>query len=221
MRFPMQHLPRPSRQRGAVLFVALVFLLLLTLLGVTASSTSILQERMTGGLRNSHLAGIGTESGLRGGEVDLWAAAARSNTASGGIAMPPCAGGSAQPCRYMRTNGIVDTRVQKFRTSTAWLDTGTDGAKEYDQDVSTQGGNYVTGNLASQPRYMIEDLGLDTGGGSGNMGGAILAAAQGSGAPSVHLYRVTARSQGASTSLMRAAESVFGANSITNFNPGN
>ena len=221
MRFPMQHLPRPGRQRGAVLFVALVFLLLLTLLGVTASSTSILQERMTGGRRNAHLAGIGTESGLRGGEVDLWAAAARSNSADGGVAMPPCAGSGAQPCRYMRTNGIADQRVQKFRTSLAWLDTGTDGAKAYDQDVSTQGGNYTTGNLASQPRYIIEDLGLDTGGGSGNMGGAILAAAQGSGAPSVHLYRVTARSQGASNALLRAAESVFGANSVTNFNPGN
>lgn len=221
MRFPMQHLPRPGRQRGAVLFVALVFLLLLTLLGVTASSTSILQERMTGGMRNAHLAGIGTESGLRGGEVDLWAAAARSNSADGGVAMPPCAGTGVQPCRYMRTNGIVDMRVQKFRTSLGWLDAASDGAKAYAQDVSTQGGNYKTGNLASQPRYIIEDLGLDTGGGSGNMGGAILAAAQGSGAPSVHLYRVTARSQGASTALLRAAESVFGANSITNFNPGN
>lgn len=221
MRFPMQHLSRPARQRGAVLFVALVFLLLLTLIGVTASSTSILQERMTGGMRNAHLAGVGTESGLRGGEVDLWAAAARSNTASGGIAMPPCAGAGAQPCRYMRTNGIVDNRVQTFRTSTAWLDTGSDGAKAYDQDLSNLGDPYKTGNLASQPRYIIEDLGLDTGGGNGNMGGAILAAAQGSGAPSVHLYRITSRSQGASPSLMRAAESVFGANSVTNFNPGN
>jgi type IV pilus assembly protein PilX len=221
MRFPMHPVYGPSRERGAVLFVALVFLLLLTLLGVTASSTSILQERMTGGMRNAHLAGIGTESGLRGGEVDLWAAAARSNTASGGIAIPPCASSGVQPCRYMRTNGIADQRVQKFRTATAWLDTGSDGAKEYDQDLSSQGGDYTTSNLASQPRYIIEDLGLDTGGGSGNMGGAILAAAQGSGAPSVHLYRVTARSQGSSTSLLRAAESVFGANSVTNFNPGN
>jgi type IV pilus assembly protein PilX len=220
MRFPMQHPPR-SRQRGAVLFVALVFLLLLTLLGVTASSTSILQERMTGGMRNAHLAGIGTESGLRGGEVDLWAAAARSNTASGGIAIPPCANSGVQPCRYMRTNGIVDHKVETFRTATAWLDTGTDGAKAYDQDISNQGGDYTTGNLASQPRYIIEDLGLDTGDCCGNMGGAILGAPQGSGAPSVHLYRVTARSQGASTALMRAAESVFGANSVTNFNPGN
>jgi type IV pilus assembly protein PilX len=221
MRFPLQHSSHRNRQRGAVLFVALVFLLLLTLLGVTASSTSILQERMTGGMRNAHLAGIGVESGLRGGEVDLWAAAARSNTASGGIAIPPCASSGAQPCRYMRTNGVVDQRVEKFRTATAWLDAGTDGAKAYVQDISTQGGDYATGNLASQPRYIIEDLGLDTGDCCGNMGGAILGAPQGSGAPSVHLYRVTARSQGASTALMRAAESVFGANSVTNFNPGN
>ena len=223
MRLPIQHLPRHDRQRGAVLFVALVFLLLLTLLGVTASSTSILQERMTGGMRNAHLAGIGTESGLRGGEVDLWAAAARSNTANGGVAMPPCAQTGVQPCRYMRTNGIADQRVEKFRTSTAWLDPGSDGAKAYDQDLSNQDDPYTTGNLKSQPRYIIEDLGLDTGsGGNGNMGGAILSApgAMG-GAPSVHLYRITARSQGATASLMRAAESVFGANSVTNFNPGN
>ena len=45
--------PCPHRQQGAVLFVALVFLVLITLLGLTAASTSILQERMTGGMRNS------------------------------------------------------------------------------------------------------------------------------------------------------------------------
>ena len=34
-----------GRQRGAVLFVALVFLILLTLIGLTATSTSILRRR--------------------------------------------------------------------------------------------------------------------------------------------------------------------------------
>jgi len=221
MRFPMQHLPRRSRQDGAVLFVALVFLLLLTLLGVTASSTSILQERMTGGMRNAHLAGIGTESGLRGGEVDLWASAARSNTANGGIDLPPCAGTGVQPCLYKRTNGITDARVNRFRTSQAWLDTGSDGAKAYGQDMTAQGGDLKTANLASQPRYIIEDLGLDTGGGPGNNSMSLLNANAGTGAPAVHLFRVTARSQGANSALLRAAESVFGANSVTNYNPGN
>ena len=37
-------------QHGAVLFVALVFLILITLLALTATGTSILQEKMTGGM---------------------------------------------------------------------------------------------------------------------------------------------------------------------------
>jgi len=56
----------PARQRGAVLFVALIFLILLTLLGLAASGNSILQERMTGGVRNRQLALMGAESGARG-----------------------------------------------------------------------------------------------------------------------------------------------------------
>ncbi len=209
------------RQRGAVLFVALVFLLLLTLLGLTASSTSILQERMTGGMRNAHLAAMGTESALRGGEVDLWAAAARSSFATGGLAMPPCAGTGVQPCRYTRTNGIADQRVLAFRSSKAWLTAGSDGAKSYSHTVTSLPTGYESAELASQPRYIIEDLGLDTGGGIGNMSGSNLGAPSGTGAPSVHLYRITARSQGATPALMRMAETTFGAYSVTNFNPGN
>jgi hypothetical protein len=41
----------PYRQSGAVLFVALIMLLLLTLLGVTAMQTTTMQERMSGNLR--------------------------------------------------------------------------------------------------------------------------------------------------------------------------
>lgn len=46
-------LPRslPSRQHGAVLFIALIMLLLLTLLGVTAMQVTLLQERMSGNFR--------------------------------------------------------------------------------------------------------------------------------------------------------------------------
>jgi type IV pilus assembly protein PilX len=40
-----------SRNRGAVLFVALIMLLLLTLLGVTGMQVTMLQERMSGNFR--------------------------------------------------------------------------------------------------------------------------------------------------------------------------
>jgi len=210
-----------SRQQGAVLFVALIFLLLLTLLGVTASSTSIMQERMTGGMRNAHLALMGTESALRGGEVDLWTAAARSSYTNGGLALPPCGQTGVQPCVYQRTNGIADNRALQFRGSKQWLDPSSDGANGYSGTVTGLGGNYQTGSLATQPRYLIEDLGLDTAAmGQGNMGGAILSAPGAEGTPKFHLYRITARSQGGSSTLLRASESVFGAAQISQNNPG-
>lgn len=210
------------RQQGAVLFVALVFLLLLTLLGLTASSTSILQERMTGGMRNSQLAMMGTESALRGGEVDLWTAASRSSYTDGGLALPPCGHTGVQPCVYQRTNGVADQRTIKFRASKQWLGIATDGADVYAGPVTGLSGDNATASLASQPRYMIEDLGLDTGAsGPGNMGGSILSEPGAEGTPKVHLFRVTARSQGGTATLLRASESVFGAASISQNNPGN
>jgi type IV pilus assembly protein PilX len=214
------NLPRTAyRQRGAVLFVALVFLLLLTLLGITASSTSIMQERMTGGMRNAQLATMGTESALRGGEVDLWTAAARSSFSNGGLALPPCGHSGVQPCAYQRTNTVADQRTIKFRSARTWLGT-TDGGMQYAPAVSGLGGSDATASLAAQPRYLIEDLGLDTAaGGAGNMGGSILSEQGAEGTPKVHLFRVTARSQGGTSTLLRASESVFGAASISQFNP--
>ena len=50
-----------SGQRGAVLFVALIMLLLLTLLGVTAMQVTTLQERMAGNLRLQQQAFENTE----------------------------------------------------------------------------------------------------------------------------------------------------------------
>jgi type IV pilus assembly protein PilX len=216
------HYTFSRRQHGAVLFVALVFLLLLTLLGLTASSTSILQERMTGGMRNAQLASMGTESALRGGEVDLWTAAARSSYTNGGLALPPCGQTGVQPCVYQRTNGIADQRTIQFRASKQWLAAASDGAEAYAGTLTGLGAPYQTASLATQPRYLIEDLGLDTGAsGEGNMGGAILSAPGAEGTPKVHLYRVTARSQGGTSTLLRASESVFGAASISQNNPGN
>ena len=46
----------PSRQRGAVLFIALIMLLLLTLIGITTMQVTLLQERMAGGFRVQHQA---------------------------------------------------------------------------------------------------------------------------------------------------------------------
>lgn len=64
---------RPTRQRqhGATLVISLIFLVLLTLVGVTAMQSTILQERMAGNSRERNIAFQAGEIGLRDAEVFL------------------------------------------------------------------------------------------------------------------------------------------------------
>lgn len=56
------------RQHGSALIVSLVFLLLLTMLGIGAMKSSVLQERIAGNTRDTNLAFQSAESALRAGE---------------------------------------------------------------------------------------------------------------------------------------------------------
>lgn len=58
-------------QRGAVLYVALIMLILLALLGITAMQVTGLQERMTGSYRSTNMAFQNAEGRARGKEGDL------------------------------------------------------------------------------------------------------------------------------------------------------
>jgi type IV pilus assembly protein PilX len=61
--------PHPgSAQRGVVLIVALVALLMMTMIGVTAMRDTGFQERMSGNLRDRNLAFQAAEAALRTGE---------------------------------------------------------------------------------------------------------------------------------------------------------
>jgi Tfp pilus assembly protein PilX len=61
----------PAQQRGAVLFIALIMLLLLTLIGITAMQVTLLQERMAGGFRIQHQAFEAAENLLKSNRKDL------------------------------------------------------------------------------------------------------------------------------------------------------
>ncbi len=56
----------PAAQRGAVLIVSLIILLLMTIIGVTAMTTNTQEEKMAGNARNRDLAFQAAESVLRG-----------------------------------------------------------------------------------------------------------------------------------------------------------
>lgn len=61
----------PGRQRGVVLIVSLILLMVLTLIGVTAMQTSSLEERMTGNALDKNIAFQAAEAALRVGENRL------------------------------------------------------------------------------------------------------------------------------------------------------
>ena len=64
----MTHL---KNQSGAVLAVSLIFLLLLTIIGITSLRTTSLQERMAGNTRDQYLAFQAAEGAIREAELGL------------------------------------------------------------------------------------------------------------------------------------------------------
>lgn len=209
---------RRTHQRGAVLFLAMIFLVLLAVLAVTASSSSIMQERMTGGMRNRQLGLMGAESTVRGGEQFLWNLSFDIRQP-----LPPCLSTSTTgDCVYMvGRDGILNPKAQAFRTSRDWLNPATDGARAYGSSLTGMTGSAISARLAAQPRFIIEYLG-PSGQPPFRSGGGIYAQSTTSRVGEHHLYRITARSQGGTGAVVRVAESYYSAMNLTNtnFNPG-
>lgn len=203
--------PARRAQRGAVLVIALIFLLLLTILAVSASGRSLLQERMAGGLRNAQQAEMSAQTALRGAEWKLW------TSTSNVSAHLNCGTGIFTDCYlYDPANPIAN--VVNFRTKAGWQ---TAGATVYQgatgsTDFTSFATSTQSGNLAHNPLYMIEDLGVELPPGvSGNMHESGATGSTGTGTASVsrHIYRITARGAGASANTVRVLESTFAAKS--------
>lgn len=200
-----------GNQRGAVLFVALIFLILLTLLAVTAASTSILQEKMTGGMRNRQLSLSGAESTVRGAEAVLWQLSFDASQP-----LPPCIDDSgSQLCVYRPTpSGGLLGYIQSFRSEKQW-DPTTPLSGYFTYAHAMTGLGEETANLADQPRFVIEDLGPAVPPGAGQQLGTRdreLTSLVGR----HEWYRITARSPGGSDAVVRAAESVYSAMDLSN-----
>ena len=199
------------KQSGAVLFVALMFLLLLSVVAVVAANTSLLQERMTGGMRNSQLAMMGADSALRSAEFQIWSAPAR-------LANLTCdAAGGAESFRcYTVENRTLDTRVDRFRTAKGQLDAATDGAYNAPVDLAAAAVP-ESARLAQRGRVIVELIGRYMGDSGGGMGGRGYHrgikpppdAGNAGGIQPFMSFRITARSPGGSTGAVRVAESLF------------
>ncbi|MDT8410204.1 MAG: PilX N-terminal domain-containing pilus assembly protein [Wenzhouxiangellaceae bacterium] len=61
----------PQRQSGAALFISLMFLIVLTLIGLSAANVGVMQERMAGNIRDINIAFQEAEATIRGIEERL------------------------------------------------------------------------------------------------------------------------------------------------------
>ncbi|AEG00552.1 pilus assembly PilX family protein [Methylomonas methanica] len=72
-----------KRQNGAVLAVSLIMLLLLTIIGITGTQVTGLEEKMTNNMRERNVAFQAAETALRAGETFLTQAALPSFSTAG------------------------------------------------------------------------------------------------------------------------------------------
>jgi type IV pilus assembly protein PilX len=208
-----QDQPPARNQQGAVLIVALIFMLLLTILAIGASGRSLLQERMAGSLRNAQQAQMSAETALRGAEWKLWLT---TSNIGGHL---DCLNGvisSDDGCVvYNPSNPPYGPGgdVTTFRTSQAWLSsightyTGPNGSVDY--TASAPGYPEVANN----PKYIIEDMGpeLPQDSGTASESGDTGPLNGGAGTINLHVFRITARATGGNPNAVRVVQSTFDA----------
>ena len=129
------------RQRGLVLPLALILLVVLTLAGIGAARVNILQERMVAATYNRQLAFQAAEAALREGERFLQQALLPAFNGSGGLYLAPLPSA---------------TRVWDGWSASDWSSNGI-----------TYGGSLS--KVAAQPVYIIEELARTPGNG-GSLG---------------------------------------------------
>lgn len=206
-----------SRERGAVLLVALIFLILITLLAIGASSGSLLQQRMVAATRSAQLAVMSGDTALRGAEWSLWNAT--TVVGSGMVCNGSDINTTTGCVKYDPSSPLYASggAVAQFRAdNNAWLSLtgpvtykGAGGGTDY----TAQTGTADTANVAENPQYIIEDMGTvrPPGAGPAAEGGRTGLNSGATGTVDIHIYRITARATGGTKNTVRVVQSTFDA----------
>ena len=122
-------LPNMKRCRGSSLLVALMFLIIVAMIGVSVGNVGVLEEKMAGGTRDRDLALQAAEAAMRDAELRLATTAFRANTfplwvtsvspnSNSATFWETCFAGSASPCqsanRYSPVNALPTTGTDRI-----------------------------------------------------------------------------------------------------------
>ncbi len=146
-----------KRQRGVILIVSLIMLLAMTLIGVGLSTGSILQERLASNTRQASLARANAESALREAEVRLDTLFGTVANVEPAIATAFNIANDELRVSVNRSGFNLEPLPASFDVTDAssWTTTpGFSAAATAADRISAQG------RVQTQPRYMIEYIGL-------------------------------------------------------------
>jgi type IV pilus assembly protein PilX len=132
MKHPVTKLP--GSQRGAVLIVSLLLLLVMTLLALGASQSTRLQERMAGNQRDLDVAMQASEASLRAAERAL---------APSAVTLATC----ITPAAYCETYDEAVLPADMAHQSGTWW---TNWSRDYTDNI---------GHVAGTPKFVIEKVG--------------------------------------------------------------
>lgn len=183
---------RPSREHGLALFPALVFLVILAMLGLAALGGSALQERMVGNTRDENVAFQAAEAALRDAEADI-----DVNLNSSSAFNAACTNGLCTPPSTWATP--VSTDIAKL---VDWSNAG--NTRQYGANT----GAAALPLVAAQPVYVIELLSKLAASPTGSAGLGI-----GPGPKGGAVYRITALGTGARPETRVVMQSTYIVNS--------
>lgn len=173
-----------SRQRGVALITGLIFLVVLTLLGITAARMAGLEERMSGNMRDRSLAVQAAEMALRDAEQDILTSGRISGLSGNPTSFDSaCTNGLCYNGPAGNSNGVdwVATPVWSLVSMTA-----APSVAYSDNTPAT-----LIAGLSAQPRYLIEGI-------KKTEKGEI-----------VYYYRITVRAQGANPNTVVWLQEVY------------
>jgi type IV pilus assembly protein PilX len=191
MRSPAMSLGNKSRQSGVILLVALILLVILSMLGVTAARMQTVEERMARNEDNRQTGAEAAEAALRNAEAGILAGAWSQNQYAA------------------NTNGVYELNpaVGSVEPSINWSTAAPPTVMLYTAPTPSTGPGPALSNIpanAQAPTYIVESLPPVAM--PGDSIGSVQYAAP---TTPVAVYRITAYGQGADSTAYTILQSIF------------
>lgn len=143
-----------QKQSGAVLIVALVILVIMSVVGISSRVSSTLQQKMTTAYQQRNLAGYAAESALKKAEAWMTENVTSTNYLSNFASNAAATNGlysNYTLAGEISTAQPAESSLLDITDAALWTSNNSVAVTTYDTDV------------ASQPRYIIEYIGRDKG----------------------------------------------------------